>query len=138
MIILKKKNFKLDFECDWNEFGLGVLILKPPSPRSKYHVGISIRLLWFCTVFRFWGKKSIPSILELQMKTRLKGFTPSFWYKTLIEFHNNKSIDLMWNWNSFGTMLFYKSTDICDCSPVNCASLNILWLVILFDFRHTS
>ena len=82
------------------------------------------------------GQSNLFDCCKKRIISKKNKISPLNWYKTLIEFPGNKSIEVVWNWNRFGTMLFYKSPHRSDCSPVDCFSLNILFFVILLDFRH--
>jgi len=97
MIVLKKKNFRLDFEWNWKEIGLGCIIYKPihkPFPCKIFWIGITIRLLWFGIFMKFWNRKRGTTNQEIyDQKQRMKELS-GFHYKELIKLKNIGSLDV--------------------------------------------
>jgi hypothetical protein len=135
MIILKKRNFKLDFEWDWKEFGLGWIIYKPmyrPFPRKSFWIGLSFRLLWFGIFIKILERGLVlvnPEIYD--EKERMKERS-AFHYKELIVFMDHGSIDVYWQWNHFGAMIYYRAPK--GISMPGFISMDIMWFSISFNF----
>lgn len=138
MIILKKKDFRLDFEWDWKEFGLGCIVYKPlfkPYPRKVFWIGFSFRLLWFGIFIKLWDRKPVKTNLEIyEQKERMKELS-AFHHKELIVFKNRSSLDVYWQWNHLGMMIYYRSQTACRFSPGD-FSMNMLWFSVSFYFRQ--
>jgi hypothetical protein len=92
--------------------------------------------LWFVSELRLWGKRPFLSDQEMYVRNRLVEYTPKYWIEKLIPGYKNTSITLRWSWNSFGAMIFYKSMDRRIHPPVDYVCLQIMWFIILLDFRH--
>jgi hypothetical protein len=139
LVSLIKKNYMLRFEWDLKEFGLGWIIYKPiyrPFPRKNYWIGIAIRLLWFGIFIKIWDRMSVEMNQEIyDEKQRMKDIS-AFHNKELIAFKNLGSIDVYWQWNHFGTMIYYRAPN--RISMPGCISIDILWFTISYDFSQKS
>ncbi len=131
MIVLKKRNFKLGFEWDWKEFGLGWIIYKPMYPHSNYYVGISVRVLWLLMIFKFWERKQIHVGFEIRKEVEKGVKIPEIYVKQLTKFKGNNEAYLVWNWEYFGLMIYLNQPK--DLTQTGVFILNIMWLVIVFD-----
>jgi hypothetical protein len=131
MITLNKRNFKLDFEWDWKEFGLGWIIYKPmyrPFPRKCFWIGLSFRFLWFGIFIKILERRLVSVDPEIyDEKERMKERS-AFHYKELIVFKNHRSIDVYWQWNHFGAMIYYRFPK--GISMPGFISIDILWFSI--------
>ena len=131
MIILKNRNFRLDFEWDLKEFGIGFIVYKPlfkPYPRKVFWIGFSFRLLWLGIFIKLWDRKPVKTNLEThEQKERIKEFS-AFHHKELIVFKNHGSLNVCWQWNHFGTMIYYRSPK--GFGMPGCISIDIMWFSI--------
>jgi len=135
--ILINKNFRLRFEWDWKEFGVGFVLFKPihkPFPRKNSWIGITIRLLWFGIFIRILERKQDTTALEIyEQKERMKEIS-AFHYNEMKVSKNDSTIDVFWNWHCFGMMIFYQTP---QTSMSCCISLLVLWSTISYDFRKS-
>jgi hypothetical protein len=135
MIILKNRNYRLSFDWYWKELGLGCIIHKPvykSFPRQNFWIGITIRLVWFGIFIKMLERKPDTTTLEIyEKKERMKEIV-AFHYKELIVCKNNNSLDVSWQWNRLGIMIYYRST---KGSIPGSISLDLLWFSILYDIR---
>ena len=131
LVTLIKKNFRLRFEWDRKAPGLGILVNHSILPRSKYQVGISIRILWLLLIFKFWERKQIRVGLEIGKEVEKEIKTPEIYVKQLAKYKDNNEAYLVWNWESFGLMIYLNQPK--DHTQKGVFILNILWLVVVFD-----
>jgi len=131
MVTLINKNFRLRFEWDWKAPGLGILVNQPIFPRSKYRLGISIRLVWLLLIFKFWERKQIRVGLEIQKEAKTEIKTPEIYVKQLAKYKDNNEAYLVWNWEYLGLMIYLNQPK--DRTQKGVFILNILWLVVVFD-----
>jgi hypothetical protein len=131
LVTLINKNFRLRFECNRKAPGLGILVCHPILPRSKYRMGISIRVLWLLLIFKFWERKQIRAGLEIRKEAEKKVKTPEIYVKQLAKYKDNNEAYLVWNWECLGLMIYLNQPK--DHTQKGVFILNILWLVVVFD-----
>ena len=135
-MVLKKKNFKLDFEWEWRELGLGCIIYKPLYRRSPYKcfwIGISFRLLWFGFFIKLIDRRLITVDPEIYDENERIKEISSFHYKELIVFKNHGSLDVSWDWTHLGLMIYHRSSE-GYCMP-GCISIDIMWFTVSHNFN---
>jgi len=102
-------NFRLNLEFEWKELGVGIDLFKPiyrKFPRKSFWLGVAIRFLWFGLFLKIIEKKPDKQHLEYYEKMELENEFAAFYYKQLIVFKNNNTLNVSWNWHEFGLMLF--------------------------------
>ena len=125
-------NFRIFFEFNWRELGFGIVLYKPiyrKVPSKSFWVGVTIRFLWFILFVKIVEKKPDKENLEYYEKMELEKELAAFYHKQLIEFKNNSTLDVSWNWHQFGLMLFFirRNEENKDYY-----SLLVLWASISF------
>jgi hypothetical protein len=75
----------------------------------------------------------VPEIYD--EKERIKELS-NFNYKELIAFKDHGNIDVYWQWNHFGTMIYYRAPK--GISMPGFISIDIMWFSISFNFGQKS
>lgn len=128
MEALNKRNCRVNLELDWRELGLGCILYKPlyrPFPRKCFWIGLSFRQFWGGIFIKLWERKSVNTNVEnYDQMQRMKEIS-AFHSKELIEFKNHGSLDVFWQWNRMGIMIYYRSKK--GSSIPDYISIDFLW-----------